>query len=297
MISKRAALTWLALSTVVPCNYVSALQSVGSEIQDIQHRQFEDQFDTLLVDDQTVPIAIQESNTAITRGVAVLLSEAGRNPFSHHGLKHLTKSLNNVGWVTMVMPAPEYGFWPMEETAEENTAETPENETQQSDAVESEQADVHARSAQSHIQQASFERHEESLIIQMQAIVQKTRQYPGFFLVIAQGTSAAWLTKIYAQKKLGDPDGLVIISPQWPDREFNQQLPQWTSQTQMPLLDIYSPWDTNWAKDTVAQRKIQSVKELKLMYRQRELTGQKLDQQQFERLGKEIYGWLTHMGW
>lgn len=297
MISIRTSFTWLILSTLALCENAIALQSVGSEIQDIQHSQFEDQFDTLLVDEQTVPIAIEESNTAITRGVAVLLSEAGRNPFSQHGLKHLTESLNNVGWVTMVMPAPEYGFWPMEETVDENTTETPQNETQQEDAAESEQTDVHARSAQSHIQQGSFERHEQSLIIQMQAIAQKTQQYPGFFLVIAQGTSAAWLTKIYAEKKLGDPDGLVIISPHWPDREFNRQIPQWTSQTQMPLLDIYSPWDTNWAKETVSQRRIQSVKALKLMYRQRELTGQKLDQQQFQRLGKEIYGWLTHMGW
>ncbi|MDC0602181.1 alpha/beta hydrolase family protein [Aliiglaciecola sp.] len=305
MTFERMIFTWFIVSTLIFSVDVCAFQSVGSSIEDIQQSQFEDQFETILVDEKLVPVVIQESNTAITRGVAVLLGESGRNPFSQHGLKHLTRSLNDVGWVTMVMPAPDDAFWPEEQQNQEPaTTSADTTEAAQTDAAEQgqqteepEQPDVHAKSANSHIEQQAFERHEQALIMQMQAITQKTQQYPGFFLVIAQGTSAAWLTKVYSEKKLGDPDGLVVISPHWPDREYNQQLPQLTSQTQMPLLDIYTPWDTNWAKSTVVQRKVQSIKGLKLMYRQRELTGQKLDPQQFQRLGKEIYGWLTHMGW
>lgn len=265
---------------------LAALQLADTDEQDIRHNQFADQFEVLLVGEQSIPIVITEANTAITRGVAVLLSEAGRSPFSQHGLTYLTQSLNDVGWVTMVMPAPSVGFWPDNSAQANIDAENSPDEPL-----------ISARTGNSHIEQAAFAQHEQLLISQMRAIVEKSIAYPGFFLVIAQGTSAAWLTKIYAEKSLDTPDGLVVLSPYWPDRFYNQQLPAWLAATPMPVLDVFSPWDPGWSKDTVEQRKIEAVKSLKMVYRQRELTGQKLDQQQFLRLGKEIYGWLTYLGW
>lgn len=276
---------------------VHAMQSPEADLQDIQHSQFNDQFDVLLVGEKQVPIVISESNTPLTRGVAVLVSESGRNPYSEHGLGQLSSSLNNVGWVTMIMPAPISGFWPEGDNNATTNAPTT-AASQESDATMPLPAqDIITKLKHSHITPSAFQQHEQQTILQMHAITEKTRQYPGFFLVIAQGTSAAWLTKIYAENKLDLPDGMVSLSPQWPDRNYNQQLPKWVSATQMPYLDVYTPWDTAWAKATINQRRIQSLKSLKLMYRQRELIGQSMDEQQFARLGKEIYGWLTHMGW
>ncbi|MDO6711354.1 DUF3530 family protein [Aliiglaciecola sp. 2_MG-2023] len=273
------------------------MQSPEAALNDIQHSQFDDQYDVLLVGEKQIPLVISESNTAITRGVAVLISESGRNPFSEHGLSQLSTSLNNVGWVTMIMPAPISGFWPaLDETTTNNQAADTSSQTPDTPTSVAVQETL-TKAATSQIEQPAFELHEQQIIQQMQAVTGKTRQYNGFFLVIAQGTSAAWLTKIYAENKLDQPDGMVSISPQWPDRSYNQQLPKWVAETQMPYLDVYSAWDTSWAKATVSQRKIQSIKSLKMMYRQRELIGQTMDNQQFARLGKEIYGWLTHMGW
>ncbi|MDO6692244.1 DUF3530 family protein [Aliiglaciecola sp. 3_MG-2023] len=273
------------------------IQSPEAALSDIQRSQFDDQFDVLLVGEKQIPIVISESNTPLTRGVAVMVSESGRNPFSVQGLAQLSTSLNNVGWVTMIMPAPTSGFWP---TPDENPVVNPDaNASSQppASATAGTNNNTLNKAAMSQIEQKAFDLHEQQIIQQMQAIKDKTRQYNGFFLVIAQGTSAAWLTKIYAEKKLEYPDAMVSISLQWPDRSYNQQLPKWVAETPMPYLDVYSAADTSWAKATVSQRKIQSTKTLKMMYRQRELTGQTMDSQQFARLGKEIYGWLTFMGW
>ena len=116
-------------------------------------------------------------------------------------------------------------------------------------------------------------------------------------MVISKGTSAAWLSKIYAENTLDVPDAFVAFSPYWPDRKRNQRLPEWIANTSMPVLDLYSSSDNEWARKTVAQREIEAIKSLKLQYRQRELLGFNLYQPHNTYISKEIYGWLSHMGW
>ena len=110
----------------------------------------------------------------------------------------------------------------------------------------------------------AFVKHQQQLISLLQAASEKSQEYPGFFLVISKGTSAAWLSKIYTEKKLATPDAFVTISPYWPDRKYNQRLPEWIANTPMPVLDLYSSDDNGWAQKTVAQREIAAIKSLKL---------------------------------
>jgi hypothetical protein len=80
-------------------------------------------------------------------------------------------------------------------------------------------------------------------------------------------------------------------------REKSQRLPQWIANTPMPVLDLYNSRDNGWSQTTVSQREIASIKSLKLQYRQRELHGFNTYHQYNVYLSKEIYGWLSHMGW
>lgn len=295
--------TWLLIGALIAlCFEAYARQANEDMLMDIQHSQFADQFQTLLAGEQEIAIRVSESNTPITRGVAVLISEAGRGPFNENGIAQLSSALNNVGWVTMIMQAPSVGFDSKSDELnkpEQESTQQPDQAAGNNDPNVAQQADetVHPKQGLVSINETAFAAHEQELITRMQAVVQRTQDYPGFFLVIARGTSAAWLTKIYAEKKLDLPDAMVAVSPFWPERQFNKQLPEWVSQTEMPYLDMYSPWDPEWALSTTAQRKIQAQKALKLLYRQKELIGQKLDEQQYDLLAKEIYGWLTFMGW
>lgn len=258
---------------------------------DVQRSEFADRYETLLAGERELVVVTQESTTPLTKGVAVIIGESGVGPFNQNSAAELATLMNQYGWVSMVMPAPTSAFYA------EGTTSAAAPAQDQPDTVPNSQQTIHPKQGPVVLEQSEFDRQEQQFLLQLQAIVPKTQQYPGFFLVIAQGTSAAWLAKIYSEQKLALPDALVVVSPYWPERAYNQQLPDLLANTQMPVLDIFSQWDNEWGKRTTADRKISAEKALKLHYRQRELIGQMIDKEQYKLLSKEIYGWLTQMGW
>ncbi len=273
---------------------------------DIQRGLFTDAYQSFDIDDQLIIYVLQENTTAITRGVAVIVAESGIPIVGQNGFADLANELNKIGWVTILLPAPDTGFMPtvvQDAAMEDGGATTAEVETNTSadTQVPSPSAPIAdldiSKSAVTRIDEQAFIKHEQQLVSLLQAVIEKSQEYPGFFLVISKGTSAAWLSKIYAEKTLDPPDAFVAISPYWPDRKHNQRLPEWIANTSMPVLDLYSSWDNVWARKTVAQRKIAAVKSLKLQYRQRELLGFNMHRQHNAYICKEIYGWISHMGW
>jgi hypothetical protein len=273
---------------------------------DIQRGLFADSYQSFDIDGQPIIYVLQENTTAITRGVAVMIADSGIPIVGHEGFAALANELNKIGWVTILLPAPDTGFIPTidQETvnADDKVLEPePETDTTTEEQVPSPNAAIVdidiSKSAVTTIDDLAFVKHEQQMVSLLQAAIEKSQEYPGFFLVISKGTSAAWLSKIYAEKTLSAPDAFVAISPYWPVRKHNRNLPQWMANTTMPVLDLYSDWDNSWARETVAQREIAAVKSLKLQYRQRELLGFNMPQQHSAYIGKEIYGWISHMGW
>jgi hypothetical protein len=273
---------------------------------DIQRGLFADNYQSFNIDDQPIIYVLQENTTAITRGVAVLVADSGIPIVGQAGFAALANELNKIGWVTILLPAPDTGFIPIISqdatiTDDGTTAVEQETSTAADTQVPSPVALTAAldasKSAVTTINEQAFVKHEQQLISILQAGVEKSQEYPGFLLVISKGTSAAWLSKIYAEKTLDTPDAFVTISPYWPDRKRNQRLPEWIANTPMPVLDLYSGWDNGWARKTIVQREIAAIKALKLQYRQRELLGFNMHRQQNAYISKEIYGWISHMGW
>lgn len=278
---------------------------------DIQRGLFADSYQSLEIDDQSIIYVLQENTTAITRGVAVLIADSGIPIVSQEGFAALANELNKIGWVTILISAPDVGF--MSTTESEATLEDDATTTDAEPPLPSDtgiDADTQVssltaplldldinKSAVTTIDDQAFLKHEQQLVSLLQAVIEKSQEYPGFFLVISKGTSAAWLSKIYAEQTLATPDAFVMISPYLPDRKHNQRLPQWIANTPMPVLDLYSSSDNAWARKTVTQREIATIKSLKLQYRQRELLGFNVHQQNSTYIGKEIYGWIRHMGW
>jgi hypothetical protein len=282
---------------------------------DIQRGLFADAYQTFEIDERPIIYVLQENTTAITRGVAVLIADSGIPIVGQEGFAALANELNKIGWVTLLLPAPDIGFMP---TIEQQATEEDEEDEEYEEDEETTTADIEPpipseeavtspsapildldinKSAVTTIQDLAFIKHEQQLVSLLQAAFEKSQEYPGFFLVISKGTSAAWLSKIYAEKTLDTPDAFVIISPYWLDRKHNQQLPQWIANTSMPVLDLYSIWDNAWAQQTVTPREVATIKALKLQYRQRELLGFNMHEQHSVYIAKEIYGWISHMGW
>jgi hypothetical protein len=277
-------------SSLLPFFFLSfqAISAMDSQVQaklDLERELFPEQYETLDFSGQQVSVIINENTNVIPRGVAIMMGEVGRSMVSQNALAPLAQKLNRLGWVTMLVQTPDIGLSQSsnEETTDEpqGTATTP----------------VFAKSVAISINPQNFLKHEQQLIAQMGAILEKSTDYPGFSLVISQGATAAWLAKIYAQNKLSIPDAFVAISPYWPSREYNMQLADYIATTGMPVLDLHNAWDNEWSLQSYPARQIAATKALKLHYRQREIIGIAIQNQQAEYLSKEIYGWLSFMGW
>ncbi|MEP1448298.1 MAG: DUF3530 family protein [Paraglaciecola sp.] len=275
---------------------------------DIQRGLFSDTYQSFEIDEQQVIYVLREHTTAIARGVAVMIADTGVPITSEAGFSGLADELNKIGWVTILLPAPDAGFTPT--IYREQAPNSVENEiiaegaepvaaTDPQELAPTETAtnmDI-SQAAVSVIDNVAFIKHEQQLVALLQAVIEKAKEYPGFFLVISKGTSAAWLSKIYAEKTVESPDAFVAISPFWPDRKHNQRLPIWIANTTMPVLDLFSGGDNGWAQMTVAERQIAAIKALKLQYRQRKLLGFNTSSYHSGYVSKEIYGWVSRMGW
>ncbi|MGK0267928.1 MAG: hypothetical protein ACI8Y3_000535 [Paraglaciecola sp.] len=287
----------LSFVLAVLCSYsIAAPDNQLLRRLDIQRGLFSDTYQSFDIDGQPIIYVLQENTTAITRGVAVMVADSGIPLVAQEGFSALANELNKVGWVTILLPAPDIGFIPtftQDMVIEDDEKKAIDEETNGALITDLDISQTPVTS----IDEQAFEEHEQQLVSLLQAVIEKSQEYPGFLLVISKGTSAAWLSKIYAEKTLNAPDAFVAISPFWPDRNRNQRLPQWIANTPMPVLDLYSSQDNVWSQTTVTQREVATVKSLKLQYRQRELLGFNQYRQYNAYLSKEIYGWISHMGW
>ena len=271
---------------------------------DLQRGSFTNTYQSFDIDGESVIYVLQENSSAFTRGLAVLVSDNGSPLLGQKGFSALADELNKIGWVTILLSAPDTDFMLTIDqdipTADDSkTAFETKNLSEvtiPSPNTPIENLDI-SQSSVNTIDKLAFIKHEQQLVAFLQAAIKKSQDYPGFFLVISKGTSAAWLSKIYAENTLDAPDAFVAIGPYWPDRTHNQHLPQWMANTSMPVLDLHNVWDNRWARQTIYQREIAAVKALKLQYRQRELLGFNIHPQHNAYISKEIYGWISQMGW
>jgi hypothetical protein len=126
----------------------------------------------------------------------------------------------------------------------------------------------------------------------LSATIDATSQQ-GYQLIFAQGMSAQSLIDLSGKNIT--PDALVISNAYWPQRDINYMLPIRIAKSGLPMLDLVSAGDNQWALSTQQARKNKADVEVKTHYRQRKISG--TNQTISADIGKEIYGWLTYLGW
>lgn len=284
-------LPYLLIFTLLS-SYASAqqLDRQAMHSEDVQHSLPVHQYQSLLAGETEFTVVVNDSTSVNTRGMAVLVNDQGLGHMGDQSLEPLVQYLNEAGWATVLMSAPHTEFYPASDDSTPPSGDTQQPATDNTEAIK-------PTAFQSLISASQFDQQELKLQQQMRAVDALGQQYPGFVLVISQGTSAAWLTKLYAQGTLTAPDALITIAPFWPDSERNYQLSQYVRDLPSPLLDIYNAWNNDWTLHSRQQRQVAAKKALKLHYRQRDIVGQSLAVNQSAYLAKEILGWLTHMGW
>ncbi|MCC2605292.1 DUF3530 family protein [Planctobacterium marinum] len=276
-------------------------------IDDLQKLKFDverglrpETFRTLLLGEEETVVVIQESNQALSKGAAILVGETGKNGASESGLAALAPLLNDFGWTTILVTAPSLDF----DTDQDSNPVTSAQGTPASDAANTDPNNlppanqrIPSYSSTPIISESLFTQQEQDFQLLMNAVEQERQNYPGFALVVAQGTSAAWLAKLYGDQELPEPDAIVTIGVNWPQHELNILVPRILARAPIPVLDLYNQFDSDWTLTTAKERKVEAIKSLKLHYRQREIIGPRFSQQQYDYLAREIHGWLTYMGW
>ncbi len=299
MFNRAQAIKFLLLSFLTLCvlGKAAAIDIQMQKQMDIERSLLPEQYKTMQLDTKQVFYLEQANKTAINKGLAILIPDISISMASQQGLALLAKELNQLGWATVTFNAPS-----IMQTSNPSAAKDPQQSTNSDTASQEQQAaprdiSIHSKKRSPQLTAQQFAELESSYIDLLAAGVKKAGEYPGYYLVIAQGSSAAWLTKIYAEVKSNIPDALVAISPYWQERKYNQQLPEFMAKTAMPILDIYTQWDNDWVLQSAPKRKAAAVKGLKLHYRQRQLLGRNQTTQLAYSQSREIHGWLTNMGW
>ncbi len=83
--------------------------------------------------------------------------------------------------------------------------------------------------------------------------------YAGKRILITADQSAGLLISLLSQKKIANPDVLIVINPYREDEQRNQALPELLAKLTMPILDIQSPDGHPASLETANHRKTLAV--------------------------------------
>lgn len=116
-------------------------------------------------------------------------------------------------------------------------------------------------------------------------------------IVVAQGSSAAFISQLYADKKLQEPQSLILLEAYLPSSEQQRSLPLAIAKQQVPTLDLMQEQGNQQVAAQWRLRKQLAKQQQKLLYRQREINGLIAQAETQQRVFKEIYGWLSYQGY
>ncbi|WP_371193677.1 hypothetical protein [Glaciecola sp. SC05] len=123
----------------------------------------------------------------------------------------------------------------------------------------------------------------------------KATEQSGYHVFFAQGMSAQSLISMNTSGI--QLDALIINNLYWPERTINHSLARQMAKISPPLLDLVSSQDNLWALATEHARQTSAKVEIKAHYRQRQIGSLGLNTDLSLDMAKEIYGWLTYLGW
>ncbi|REL36803.1 DUF3530 family protein [Thalassotalea euphylliae] len=214
---------------------------------------------------------LQPDNHSTDRGIAILLPEWNQAATDTRAINYLRQHLPNEGWTTIaIQPITKPENYPSQQLKPSLAAE--ENKEM-------------------------LTKYAEQLAPMLTSVMEKAAEYPGVFLVIAQGNNAAILLDLYEQAAVEQPNALITLSAHRQSAAGNQRLAEQIAGSELPVLDIVLKKDVHWIKYFAQDRQKAAKRELKPIYRQRELTNFRAGYYPEERLAKEIKGWLTTVGW
>lgn len=126
-------------------------------------------------------------------------------------------------------------------------------------------------------------------------VLKRAASKHGNLIIVAQGSSGAIINTMIQREQISAPQGLILLSAYLSDAKLNQAVSLAISQHKIPTLDIMHNQDNSIVAASSKIRLQLTRKSMKELYRQRILTGAIDDEPEW--LFKEVYGWLTYIGY
>jgi hypothetical protein len=246
-----------------------------------------DELKKLLAGDSDFYALFQEDMTGRPRGVALLLPEWGLGAANNRGIEGLRTILPDYGWVTLSMMVPSH---------QESVFISPKTPATTDQEPQTDVAAYKKPEPLRLIDETFFAQYQAQVKMRLLALINEAQNHQGYFIIIAQGSSAAAVASIYAQEELEEPEALILISAALPDAKLSAQMNQDITSTSIPTLDIYPANSYPQTLKNVKLRRKLAKKNFKASYRQQRLFGDISYHNQNRRLLKSVYGWLSSLG-
>ena len=241
------------------------------QTSDINHYLTSSEIKPLLAGPNDFITLIKESTAANTKGVAILLADWQQTATNPKGLNFLRNSMPKQGWTTISIQPPS----------------KPDNYPSQALKKSDRQAE----------NLKTITDYQSQLSAIIETVMEKAHEYPGIFIVIAQGSHGAILTDLYQLGKNPPPNALILLSSYMYSEEENEHFATSIAQSSFPVLDLYLTRDHSLATKSAILRLSKTKQTMKAFYRQRQLTNLSSSYYPQESLKIAIKGWLTSIGW
>jgi len=214
---------------------------------------------------------VNEETTGNPKGVAILLPNWQQPLVSSKAINYLSNTLPSKGWTTITIQSPKIpDNYP---SAKANLLEKKEEN------------------------QKTLNQYQQKLSMIIKKVLEKAMNYPGIFLVVAEGSNAALLVNVYEQQTDLQPDALVLLSAHLLSQTDNQAFSDKLASIAVPVLDLYLSRDNKLVSANAPIRKAKSKKMLKVFYRQQQFNNILSGAYPLSDLLKAINGWLKNIGW
>lgn len=217
-----------------------------------------DEITELLAGDKSFLALKRAAFTAKVKGTILFVPDWSQHASSPKYLNLLRKEFNDYGWDTLAIAVPDAPF---------------ENDTPSLDSYK--------------------EQLQQRITVAMTSIMTENSTV----IVVAQGSSAALISQLYADKKLQEPQSLILLEAYLPAADQQRSLPLAIAKQQVPTLDLMQQQGNQQIAAQWQLRKQLAKQQQKLLYRQREISGLIAQAETQQRVFKEIHGWLSYQGY
>ncbi|MGL4712264.1 MAG: DUF3530 family protein [Shewanella sp.] len=202
----------------------------------------------ITIDNQPYDLLVRSWEGKKKLGAAIILPATNGTADSPGLMAFVRRNINSAGWASLSLTPPaEMLAANFATTATEVT--TP-GAAQLSAPSNKPSAKIKPEDSSKHLQEQ-----EDFLIQSMAQLDAVGEDYVGKRILITADQSAGLLISLLSQKKIADPDVLIVINPYREDEQHNHALAEQLAKLTLPILDIQSPDGHPASLETADNRK------------------------------------------